>query len=155
MHFSNGQAGRHNSVGISALVSSVLLLAVAVSIAGIYSSWAPEISEDATQEAVDQANNQITCRNAGFNIRSVSYDITGNVAEVEIVNTGTISLYNDLTVVALNRSEVTGQKTLKELEVRDELVTELRSEKIPDTIIVSSSECPEKEVSTDSIDVSK
>ncbi|MBC5793486.1 MAG: hypothetical protein H8Z69_05650 [Nanohaloarchaea archaeon] len=155
MHISNRQTGRHKSVGISALVSSVLLLAVAVSIAGIYSSWAPELAQDATKEAADQANNQITCRNAGFNIRSVSYDITGNLAEVEIINTGTINLYDDLTLVALNMSEVTGQKTLNELEVGDELVTELRSEKIPETIIASSSECPEKRVSTDSINVSQ
>jgi len=128
-------------------------LAVAVSIAGVYSTWAPELSKQLGGEATDQAENTITCRNAGMDIRGAEYDITGEVAKVNISNTGTISLYNDVSVVVLNSSEVAGEETISELEVSETQLVEIRSEKIPEILVASSNQCPDLRTSTESIDV--
>ena len=141
--------------GISEIVSSVLILAIAVSVAAVYAQWAPDFSENTTQQVADQANNQLKCSNAAFNIRTVEYDRTAQLATFNISNTGTINFNNDITVTAVNSSQITGQKTIASLEVEETQLVELQTDKIPGTLIASSQECPELRSTEDNIDVSK
>lgn len=141
--------------GISQVIVSVLLLAVALSVAGIYTKWAPELAGDATGKAADQTENQIKCRNAGIYLKDADYDKTGNNAEISIENTGTIALYNDITLVAINSSKTTGSTTIAELEVDEEQSVVVRSEKTPEVVAATSKECPGLKSSIDSINVTK
>jgi len=129
--------------GISEIISSVLLLAIAVSIAGVYSQWAPEFSKETTQEIADQSQNQIKCSNAAFEMSEVQYDITGQISTLKLSNKGTINFYKDIGVTAINSSEIIGRTTIQDLEVEETQLIELQTEKIPETIIAISNECSE------------
>jgi|AntRauMinimDraft_3_1070383.scaffolds.fasta_scaffold00013_47 flagellin-like protein len=141
--------------GISEIISSVLLLAIAVSIAGVYSQWAPEFSKETTQEIADQSQNQIKCSNAAFEMSEVQYDITGQISTLKLSNKGTINFYKDIGVTAINSSEIIGRTTIQDLEVEETQLIELQTEKIPETIIAISNECSELRIIEKNIDVRK
>lgn len=141
--------------GISEIISSVLLLAIAVSIAGVYSQWAPQYSEDTAEEIGDQANNQVKCNNAVFDIYDVKYDLTSQRATFRLSNKGTINFNEDITITAVNASQIIGQKTINSLEVEETQLTELPTDKIPEILIASSQECPDLEITEEQIDVQK
>jgi len=141
--------------GISQIVSSVLLMAIAVSIAGVYSEWAPEFSEETSQKIADQTNNQLKCNNADFRVSEVKYDITGQQLTFEISNTGTINFNNDITVSSINSSNIVSQKTIESLEVDENRLIELNSDKITQIMVVTSRECPELRQINEDIDVTK
>lgn len=141
--------------GISEIISSVLLLAIAVSVAGVYSQWAPDFAESASETAGTQAENQIKCSNAAFDISEISYDRTGQITEFNISNKGTINFENDITITSVNSSQIVGQKTIKQLEVEETQQVELQSDKIPELLVASSQECPELRVSEENINVQK
>lgn len=141
--------------GISEIISSILLLAIAVSIAGVYSQWAPEYSKNASQQVSDQAENKLKCSNAAFDISEVKYDITGQRATLNISNKGTINFNNDITITVINSSQITGEKTIGQLEVEETQYTAVGSDKIPEAVIASSQECPELRETEESIDVSQ
>lgn len=140
--------------GISEIVSSALILAIAVSVAGVYAQWAPDFSENTTENIAGQSENQIKCSNAAFNIEGAKYDITGELAEFNLSNKGTINFFDDITVAAINSSRITKQKTIGELEVEETQRVDLDSNKTPDKIIASSKDCPELKVVEDQITVS-
>lgn len=141
--------------GISEIISSVLLLAIAVSLAGFYSQWAPDFAKNTTETAGVQAENQIKCSNAAFDISEVNYDITGQITKFKLSNKGTISFNNDITVTAANSSQIIQQKTIGSLEVEETRLVELQSDKAPDILVASSQECPELRISEENIDVQK
>lgn len=141
--------------GISEIVSAALLLAVAVSVAGVYSQWAPDFSRNATENVASQTENNIKCSNAGFDISTVEYDITGQRSEFNISNTGTINLNDDVTVTAVNSSQIIAQKTIGTLEVEETQQVELDSDKIPEMVIAASQECPELRAVEEDIQSSK
>ena len=143
------------SKGISEIISSVLLLAIAVSIAGVYSQWAPEYSQETSQQVSDQAENQLKCSNAAFDISEAEYDITGQRATLKISNKGTINFNNDIKVTAVNSSQIVGEKTIGQLQVEETQYTDIMVDKVPEAIIASSQECPELEEIEEAIDVSK
>lgn len=143
--------------GVSQIISSVLLLAIAVSIGGIYSQWAPDFSEMISQDAADRSNDRIKCSNAGINIENAKYDISGQLAELELSNTGTIRFNADIQVAAMNSSQISGSTTVSELDVEETELVTLRSEKVPEKIIasVTGEACPGLSIETSQIAVTE
>jgi flagellin-like protein len=132
--------------GISEIISSVLLLAIAVSIAGIYSQWAPDFSRNTSQEIANDAENQLKCSNAAFSVSEVEYDSLEQILTFELSNKGTITFNNDILITAVNSSEIAGQKTIGTLQVGETQSVELETNRKPDTLITSSQECPDLRV---------
>lgn len=138
--------------GISEIVSSVLLLAIAVSIAGVYSQWAPDLSRNTSEQITDQADNQLKCSNAAFGTTEVKYDKVSQTLTFELSNKGTINFNNDLTVTAVNSSEIVGQKKISSLMVDNTKSVEIETDRFPEILIVNSQECPDLRISEDSIE---
>lgn len=128
--------------GISQVIAAALLLAVSVSVAGVYANWAPELSEAMAGEVTDQTDSQITCRNADFFVRDVDYVGFDNRLDVTIDNTGTIAFRDGINIAALADSSIVAEETLQELEVDEERTVELRLEEEPEQVAISSNDCP-------------
>lgn len=141
--------------GVSQVISAVLVLAVAVSIAGVYANWAPEFARNITERTTQQHQADLTCENAAVNIRSAKYYSSQNIVEVEIENTGTVNLYEGFITAALNqRAEVIGNKTIEGIEVgeKDNFQIEVTGE--PSEIILNSRNCPGEDIYTTNIETS-
>jgi len=83
--------------GISPLIASVLLLAVTLSIASIFSGWGPRLVDDITERTSNQTERTIDCNEAGISIESAKYFQNDDEITVVLRNTG-ISDLDDLTV---------------------------------------------------------
>lgn len=77
--------------GISALISTVLIMAVTVSLAGLFSSWAPGLINNVTNDVDNQTDERLTCNEGSVDIVSAKYYSGENTTAV-IRNTGTIDL---------------------------------------------------------------
>lgn len=64
--------------GISPILASVLLLAVTISVAGVFSGWAPNIAKTVTGETENQTTHRLDCNEASANLVSAAYNISGN-----------------------------------------------------------------------------
>ncbi len=140
---------------LSPIVSSVLVLAVAISLVSIYAQWAPNYAERFTGEIADNREQDIRCSNAGFSIRSASYDKSGEVIRFELENTGTIRFNQELYASAINGSNIITRTEIESLDVEEKLNSSLDTEQIPETLQVSSSECPDVVDRQDSIKISQ
>lgn len=140
------------SKGISEIISSVLLLAIAVSVAGVYSQWAPDLSRNTSQEITNQADNQLKCSNAALSISEAEYDTAGQDLTFELSNKGTISFNDDLTATAVNSSEIVGQEEIGSLMVDESQSIELEVDRGPEILIVTSNECTDLRASEENID---
>lgn len=68
--------------GISALISSVLLLTVTVSVVSIFAGWAPNLVQLVTDETGNQTRNQVDCNNADVEVISSRFYTSGNTTVV-------------------------------------------------------------------------
>ena len=140
--------------GVSQVLTSAIILAVAVSVAGIYSTWAPDIAERITGEVADQTNRDIKCGNAALTIESAEYDLSGNFTEVDLRNSGTINFNSGINVVTFdNRSKIIGQSVMEGLRADENIQERVYSEEVPARLAASSKDCPEIVVSTEVINV--
>lgn len=83
-------AGR--TKGISNIISTVLLIAVTLSIVGLLSSWAPGLFQDTADATSDQTNQQVNCNEADLNVLSAQHQDSGDYTTVVVRNTGTMEL---------------------------------------------------------------
>lgn len=141
--------------GVSQVLTSTIILAVAISVAGVYSNWAPGFAEDITGETADQTNRDIRCGNAELSIAVAEYDLSGNFTDVELRNSGTIDFNGGIEIVTFgNESQIIGQETMENLEAAETGQINVYSDEIPERMAASSSDCPnEVVVSTDVISV--
>lgn len=72
--------------GISPILSVVLLVAVTVSVLGIFSNFAPTMLSSIESQVENQAQNQINCESADVQITSTGY--TDGILTVTLRNTG-------------------------------------------------------------------
>lgn len=77
--------------GMSPLVASVLLLAVTLSVASIFSGWGPEVIRMVTDETMNTTQRTIDCNQAGLTIESARFDGASETAVV-VRNTGSADL---------------------------------------------------------------
>jgi len=88
--------------GISPIIASVLLVAVSLAVAGIFSGWAPEMVQTFTDSTEDQADQRITCDRASLDISSANLD--GDTVEVAVRNNGDEDL--DVTAAAVDEDGI-------------------------------------------------
>lgn len=94
--------------GISTIVSTVMVLAVAISMVGIFSGWAPNVLNDVLDTTESQTTNQTNCNQATISIRSAKYYNGGNVA-VTVSNESTVKVGN-IRVSAWDSGELLGSQ---------------------------------------------
>lgn len=139
--------------GVSQIITAVILMGVAVSVAGIYSSWAPEFSERITSDAIDQASSDMRCQNAGLRIQDATYmEISGEIS-MNVANTGTITFEDEVTVYAIESSSNVGEYRINRFEAGDSQDIEFGVSSKPDIIMASSSDCPDVDGQTSHISV--
>lgn len=85
--------------GVSPIIASVLLLAVSISVVGIFSGWAPNLVQGVTDQTENNTYETLSCNEAGIEIRSAFYDTNSGDLTVSIRNTGPENLPN-VSVVA-------------------------------------------------------
>jgi hypothetical protein len=137
--------------GLSQVITSALILAVGVSVAGVYANWAPDFAEGVADETADQRNQDLRCSNSALRIDTAAYDVTGNFTEVEITNTGTINLRDGLTAASIENSGVLGTSDINQIEVDSTRIVRIDSDEKPDSVIITSKDCPEIEASTTNV----
>lgn len=131
--------------GISNLITTVFLVAIAVSVATLYSSWAPDFAGNLTQSSVDQTNHDIKCRNAGVSISNPVYDLSANSTLFDVVNSGNIRFTDTVEIIALNTS-IQNRTEIQGLEVGESVSESIDSTHKPRRLVVSTAECPSLEV---------
>lgn len=97
---------------VSALISTVLVLALVFGLAAIISPWLFNITTGVTNQTSTSVNNQITCQAAkydfdtAFATHGINFNLSGpnDVIEVKVVNTGTVNLYSFSLEIQLNAS---------------------------------------------------
>lgn len=141
--------------GLSQITAAVLLLAVGVSVVSIYAEWAPDFATQTAENVANQTNNEIKCSNAALSVEDPLYDRTGEVVDLTVENEGTIRFSGDIIIGVFNSSLQTGRTTVTELEVGEERQISIDSSRIPENLVLSSTECPELKVTEDQIDVQK
>ena len=101
--------------GISPIIATVMIIAFAVGIAGIFIMWVGPFSQRQMEETSDVADKQLKCARSVLEIIEVRYGSTTNIT-VQYTH-GTESLYNftfsfidsNRQVLNLNRTQVTPQ----------------------------------------------
>ena len=101
--------------GISPIVSSVILILIAISLATIIAPWAFNLVKNTTEDITDDTTTDIECQNAAFDFVSsygtygVDYNFTdqGHNLNASIKNTGTITLYNFSFEIRHNTTNIT------------------------------------------------
>lgn len=140
--------------GVSQVLTSAIILAVGVAVAGVYSTWAPDFAGDITGQTADQTNSNIKCSNAGLSIETVRYDLSGNFTEVGLRNSGTIDLNQGVEVVLYNQSRIIARSTIESIEADNTFTERIDGDEIPERMAASSQDCPsELVVSTERIEV--
>lgn len=128
--------------GISDIIGVALILAIGITLTGLYSNWAPDFAKNNTQQIADNANHEIKCRNAAVSIRSPVYYRSANLTEFEVENSGTITLSEGVQIAALNSSSILNRTSISRLDVGENVDAEIYSKRSPDTLLVASEECP-------------
>jgi flagellin-like protein len=124
--------------GISPIVSSVLLLAVTLSVASIFSGWGPNLVKSVTQSTTNQTETTIDCNKAAVEIVSAKYYPDTDTAIV-VRNTGNSELKN-LQVSAWRDNLPMSQATISVSEGNFTTKNVSTSSK-PDTIKAFSKDC--------------
>lgn len=141
--------------GISQVVSAVVILAVSISLVSIYAGWAPGFAESIVGDIAEQTDNQIKCDNAAIDVENAEYDRTGELLEFEIENTGSIRLSNGLQAGAFRSSSEMNRTTIAELEVGETHHVNIIANEVPDSVLVTSNDCPSIKRRIENIDVSR
>ncbi|MFB6208547.1 MAG: archaellin/type IV pilin N-terminal domain-containing protein [Candidatus Nanohaloarchaea archaeon] len=82
--------------GISPIIASILLLAVALAVVGIFSGWAPNLVQTVTEDTKNNTLETIDCNRAGIKLRSAFYNGNNpggeNYTVITVRNTGPVNL---------------------------------------------------------------
>jgi len=102
--------------GISPLISTIILVGLALTIATFVVPWAFELVTSTANTTATEADIQIRCQNAAYDFDSsygtygISWNFTGtggvDSLSVKIINTGTVNLYNFSVELFTNTSEI-------------------------------------------------
>ena len=128
--------------GVSAILSTALLLGVAVSVAGIYATWAPNIAGNLTREVTSSGEQDIQCRNAAISIQDAVYDLSGETTLFEVRNAGTIRFVEPIQVIALNQTFLVNSTNITGLEVEETVSRRIETKNKPERLIATTTECP-------------
>jgi len=139
--------------GVSQVITSALILAAGVAVAGVYAEWAPDFAGGITEDVAGQQSQNLKCNNVRLKIDSAKYSFSGNFTEVDVVNTGTINLRKGLTIAAINQSRIESTDISK-IEANSTRTVRIDGDEVPEEVIVTSDECRDIEASTRNIKAS-
>ncbi len=80
--------------GVSPIVASVLLIAFAIAVAGLYSGWITSFTKTTTEEVQEQSEKRVTCSYGGIALDDVKYNKTAGNISGKVENTDLIVLGN-------------------------------------------------------------
>lgn len=90
--------------GISPILASVLLLAVTISVAGVFSGWAPSLAQTVTDQTGNQTEQRLACNQASAEFISVNYDSGNSEVNLALRNDGGED-FSELILVAFNSED--------------------------------------------------
>ena len=93
-----------NKKGISPILASVLLLAVTISVAGVFSGWAPNLAQTVTEQTGNQTEQRLACNQASAEFISANYDSGNSEIDVALRNDGGAD-FNELILVAFDSND--------------------------------------------------
>lgn len=128
--------------GVSAVISTVLVLGVAVSVAGVYAVWAPNLAENLTRTVTESSSKDMECKNAAIALQNAAWDQTGETTLFELRNAGTIRFINEIDVIALNNTRTVNTTRINNLEVEETVSASIPSKNKPERLLALSSDCP-------------
>ncbi|MFB6245295.1 MAG: hypothetical protein ABEJ03_03015 [Candidatus Nanohaloarchaea archaeon] len=105
--------------GISNLITTVMVLAVAITMVSVFSGWAPGLLGDVTTETGNQTDRRVDCNQARLSIESVVHYDTQNTTSVVVENKSRTRI-GDVRLEAWNsgvpsnstKALITGQETV-------------------------------------------
>lgn len=129
--------------GISPILASVLLLAVTISVAGVFSGWAPNIAQAVTSQTENQTQHRLDCNEASATLVSATYNISGNEdVDVTLRNNGRAD-FKELIIAAFDSNNAlmtqTDNITVESGELTNESITGVNPE--PSYIQLYSEKC--------------
>lgn len=105
--------------GISTIVSTVMVLAVAISMVGIFSGWMPQVLGDVQDTTASQTQNQTSCNQAKIEVVSAKYWSGDSKTSITVRNNSNVdvgqvrvSAWKDGVPMDDNTSLLGGLKTL-------------------------------------------
>lgn len=98
-----------NRKGISPIIASVLLLAVTLSIMGIFSGWAPQLVQSVTEDTSNRTDHRLNCNDADLGFETASF--SGSNLDVAIRNTGNYDLNNVIIAAYYTNDTLAAQDT--------------------------------------------
>lgn len=127
--------------GITQIIGSALLLAIGISIAGIYGTFASDFAQGTGSEISEETRSEINCNSASVDIRDLRYTSTPAV-RFRIVNTGTVDL-NGVSMVAIsNTSNIINSTEIERLSVSESRRIALPASSKPEFVTGAVDECP-------------
>ncbi len=83
--------------GISSFVSIILIIAIAVTVASLFSIWFVNFVKNMSTSVEERSSQKITCTNAGIALENVKYNttsgnITGYIRNTDIIALGDIDV---------------------------------------------------------------
>lgn len=81
--------------GVSPFIASVLLIAFAIAVAGLYSGWITSFVEETTEEVGERSEKRVTCSYGGIALDDLEYNktianLSGTVENTDIIVLGNI-----------------------------------------------------------------
>lgn len=108
--------------GISPFIASIVLIALAVTVAGVFSTWLTSFTKETAEEVGKHSEKRITCSYGGIALEDLKYNKTagnfsGKVENIDIIPLGNIDLeifYGDDTrgKIELNMALEPGEKNV-------------------------------------------
>lgn len=127
--------------GVSQIVGSTLLLAIGISVAGVYSTFAGDFAQSTGNEISDETSNDIKCSSASLDVRNLRYTAT-STTDFDVVNTGTIDLRGVSTFAINDSSQVINGTEIDRLSVSETRSVTLQSQTAPEYVTAAIDECP-------------
>ncbi len=128
-----------NRKGISPIIAAVLLMAVTLSIAALFSGWGPDLINTVTGETTNQTEETIDCNRASVEIMSAKYYSANASTTVVTRNNGDGAL-NDLRASAWN-GDIPMNETTFSLEQGNFTAVNITTTQEPTEVQVLSGRC--------------
>lgn len=126
--------------GISALISTVLIALITISVISLFSSWAPELVRDATDSTSNQTRHQINCNEASLEIISAEYWSGDGETTIVVRNTGNMEL-NGMRLEAWDDNSPINSTDASGMEPADLVTENVSSNREPTSVEVISTQC--------------
>lgn len=155
--------------GISAIISTVLLLAIVFGLASLISPWLFNLTTDVANDTSTSVTSQLTCQNSGLDFDSnfgssgvdFNFSSSPDRLDVKVVNTGSVNLHSFSIEIEIDQSGLSikdfainstyqktqasplrpGQSAILKANVSEDLNGTLREVKVLNGV------CPERPIS--------